>query len=92
MAESKSKVAAGILAILVGPLGIHKFYMGYNLEGFIYLGCFLGAGVITLITCGLGFPLYGILQVMALVEGIIYLTKTDADFQATYVDAKKAWF
>ncbi len=31
------KIAAGILAILIGVFGIHKFYLGYNKEGIIQL-------------------------------------------------------
>jgi TM2 domain-containing membrane protein YozV/cold shock CspA family protein len=73
----KSKVAAGLLAILLGGLGIHKFYLGYT-----------GAGIIMLLLFIFGFILLAlptvVISVIALVEGIIYLTKTDEEFYQTY--------
>ena len=33
----KSKIAAGLLAIFLGTLGVHKFYLGYTKEGLIML-------------------------------------------------------
>lgn len=73
------KLPAGILGILLGPLGIHKFILGYTKEGIITL-------VISLFTFGTITGLIG------LIEGIIYLTKSDEDFVATYVTNKKGWF
>jgi TM2 domain-containing membrane protein YozV len=75
---AEKKLVAGILGILLGGLGIHKFYLGYTKEGIIQI-------VITLCTCGFG-------SILGLVEGIIYLTKSDEAFVATYVNAKKGWF
>ena len=79
---TKDRVAAGLLGIFVGSLGIHKFYLGYNKEGIITL-------VISLATCGAGAA---VMSVIGLIEGIIYLTKTEEDFQYTYVDGYKGWF
>ena len=78
----KSKIAAGLLAIFLGTLGIHKFYLGYSTQGIIML-------LVSLLTLGIGAIVMGII---ALVEGIIYLTKSDADFYAIYVEGRKAWF
>ena len=75
-AGAEKKVAAGVLAILLGGLGIHKFYLGYTKEGVIQL--ILGF-------CGIG-------SIIGIIEGIIYLTKSDEDFVKTYVNAKKGWF
>jgi TM2 domain-containing membrane protein YozV len=75
--EENKKILAGILAILLGGLGIHKFILGYTKEGIIQL--ILG------FFCGLGF-------VIGLIEGIIYLTKTDEEFYQTYQVGKKTWF
>ena len=72
------KLTAGICGILVGGFGIHKFILGYTTEGIIQI-------VLTFITCGIG-------SVIGLVEGIIYLTKTDEDFVRTYIQNKKGWF
>jgi TM2 domain-containing membrane protein YozV len=76
------KVAAGICGILLGALGVHKFILGYNTEGIIMLA-------VSLVTCGIGSPIMGII---GLVEGIIYLTKSDGEFVAEYVTGKKGWF
>lgn len=84
MPQSKSKVAAGLLAIFLGGLGIHKFYLGYTTQGIILLlVTILGA----LLLIG---PL--ITGVISLIEGIIYLTKSDEDFYNIYVANKKEWF
>jgi len=75
--QENKKVVSGVFAILLGSLGIHKFYLGYTKEGVIQL--FLG------LMCGIG-------GLIGIVEGIIYLTKTDEDFYQTYQVGKKGWF
>lgn len=72
------KVMAGVLAIVLGSFGVHKFVLGYTKEGIIQL-------VITFVTCGLA-------GLIGLIEGIIYLTKTDEEFYQTYQVGKKPWF
>ena len=78
-AGAEKKLVAGILAIipLTGGLGIHKFYLGYTKEGIIQL--ILG------FLCGIG-------SIIGIIEGIIYLTKKDEEFVATYITGKKGWF
>jgi TM2 domain-containing membrane protein YozV len=76
------KLPAGICGILLGCLGVHKFILGYSREGVIML-------LITLLTCGVGASVMGII---GLIEGIIYLTKSDEEFVQTYVRNKKGWF
>ena len=80
--DASKKLTAGICGILLGSLGVHKFILGYNTEGLIML-------LVTLLTCGIGGAAT---CVIGLVEGIIYLTKTDEDFYTTYIANKKAWF
>lgn len=80
--DASKKIPAGICGILLGALGIHKFILGYSTEGLIML---LG----TILTCGFGATVTGII---GLIEGIIYLTKTDEEFVNTYVREKKGWF
>ncbi|MBS3734755.1 MAG: DUF4339 domain-containing protein [Phycisphaerae bacterium] len=79
---ANKKLVAGILAILLGTLGVHKFYLGYTTAGVIML-------VVTVATCGFGSI---IMWVIALIEGITYLTMPDAQFQNTYIAGEKAWF
>lgn len=76
--EENKKLLAGVLGIIFGGLGIHKFVLGYTQEGIIQI-------VITFITCGAG-------SVIGLIEGIIYLTKSDEEFYQTYQVEKKGWF
>ena len=80
------KILAGVLAILLGGLGIHKFILGYTKEGIIMLICTL---VLTFITCGVAS---GLVWIISITEGIIYLTKTDTEFYNTYQLGYKPWF
>ena len=85
--EIKSKrTTAGILGILFGSLGIHKFILGYTAEGFIYLATTIFGGIIT---CGFA---WGVTSIICIVEGIILLTKTPEEFKRLYIDKKTAWF
>ena len=65
----KDRVVAGILALLLGGLGIHKFYLDNISSGLLYL-CF----------CWTGIP-----EIIGFIEGIIYLTQTDEEFSQNYV-------
>lgn len=86
------KLAAGICGILLGGLGIHKFVLGYQQEGIIMLSAYLVSFIIAMVTCGIGTPLILIPTVIGVIEGIIYLTKSDEEFSATYIQNKKPWF
>ncbi|MCI6581183.1 MAG: NINE protein [Oscillospiraceae bacterium] len=80
--NKKEKLVAGLLGILLGSLGIHKFYLGYTKEGVIML-------LVSLLTCGIGAF---VMEIIGLIEGIMYLVKSDEEFQAIYVDSHKGWF
>jgi TM2 domain-containing membrane protein YozV len=86
------KIAAGICGILLGGLGIHKFILGYQQEGLIYLAMFAGAFILAFVTCGVGSFLLMVPGILGIVEGIIYLTKSDEEFVQTYIVNKKPWF
>lgn len=72
------KVLAGVLGILLGTLGIHRFILGDTSGGIWRI-------VISAVTCGVG-------GIIGLIEGVIYLTKSDEEFVATYIDGDKKWF
>ena len=76
------KMLAGILGILLGGFGVHKFILGYQKEGIIMVA-------LSVCTCGFGYP---IVSIIGLIEGIMYLTKTDEEFVNTYVANQKPWF
>jgi len=84
--DSNKKIIAGVLAILLGGLGIHKFVLGYTKEGIIILVITFILGVLT---CGFAGWL---MCVLGFIEGIVYLTKTDEEFYNTYQVGKKPWF
>lgn len=67
-AGQKSRIVAAVLAFFLGAIGGHKFYLGQNGLGFLYL-----------IFCWTFIP-----TVIAFIEGIIYLTMSDADFARKY--------
>ena len=67
-ASGKSRVAAALFAILLGGLGIHKFYLGR-----------IGQGIIYLLLCWTFIP-----SVIGVIEGIVYLTSTDEAFAKKY--------
>lgn len=76
------KLAAGICGILLGAFGVHKFILGYTTPGIILL-------VATVVTCGIASA---VTSIIGLIEGIVYLTKTDEDFYRTYMVGRKEWF
>ena len=84
------KILVGVLAILFGQLGVHKFILGYQKEGIIMLVatvigyatmCFIIGSFIVMATA-----------IVGLIEGIIYLTKSDEEFYNTYQVGRKPWF
>lgn len=83
--QTDKKLVAGILSILLGWLGVHKFYLGYTVEGVIMLIC----GICGFLLCGIPTM---VVSVIGIVEGILYLTKTDDEFVKTYVVGRKGWF
>ncbi|HEY8889707.1 MAG TPA: TM2 domain-containing protein [Clostridium sp.] len=68
-AKYKSKTTAGILGILLGGLGIHKFYMGR-----------IGMGILYIVFCWTYIP-----ALLGVIEGVIYLTASDEKFYNNYV-------
>lgn len=66
--NKKDKVVAGILGILLGAFGAHKFYLGETGLGILYL-CFFWTAIPSII---------------GLIEGIIYLVQTDDEFNKKY--------
>lgn len=84
------KVLAGILAIVFGSLGVHKFILGYQKEGIILLvATIIGYATICLI---IGSFIIIATGVIGLIEGVIYLTKSDEEFYNTYQVGRKPWF
>lgn len=84
--NTKDHVAAGLLAIFLGSLGIHKFYLGYNTPGFIMLAVTIVGSIFSLGIAGLA------MVVISIVEGVLYLSKSQTEFEHLYVFNHKEWF
>ena len=67
-ASGKNRVTAALFALLLGGIGIHKFYLGKAGQGILYL-----------IFCWTFIP-----AILGLIEGIVYLTMSDDDFLRKY--------
>jgi TM2 domain-containing membrane protein YozV len=80
--RASSKIPAGICGILLGGFGVHKFILGYTGAGLIML-------LVSLLVCIAGYP---VMHVIGLIEGIVYLTKSDTEFVRTYVEQRREWF
>lgn len=66
--KGKDKTTAGLLAIFLGGLGVHKFYLGQG-----------GMGVLYLLFSWTFIPV-----IIGFIEGIIYLSMSDSDFSNKY--------
>lgn len=64
----KDKVAAGILAILLGGIGVHKFYLGKPIQGIFYF-----------LFCWTYIP-----TILGVIEGIVYLCENKETFDSKY--------
>ena len=68
-ASGKNRIAAALFALILGGVGIHKFYLGR-----------VGQGILYLLFCWTFIP-----AVIGFIEGIIYLTMSDASFEEKYI-------
>ncbi len=84
------KILAGLLGIFLGWAGIHKFILGYQKEGITML--VISVIGLALSCIGIGFFITWAVGIVGLIEGIIYLTKSDEDFYNTYQVGKRPWF
>ena len=82
--KSKSRVTAAVLAFFAGGVGVHQFYLGHTASGVMRLVLFFGGFFLFLVG-----PL--VMEMIAFIEGCIYFSKSDEEFQAVYVDGGRAW-
>ena len=85
LSGEKNKIVAALLAFFLGWLGIHKFYLGKT-----------NAAIIMLLCGTVGWVLFAIpplvISVIAFIEFIIYLVKSDQQFHQDYVVGNRSWF
>jgi TM2 domain-containing membrane protein YozV len=84
--NTTKQLLAGYCGIIFGGFGVHKFVLGYSLEGLIMLAISAVGGYFTY-----GFTLL-IMQLVGLIEGMIYLNKSHDEFVDTYFVNKQSWF
>lgn len=82
--DSKKLIAA-LFAFFLGSFGAHKFYLGYTKQGVIMLLVFLFGFIL------LGLPSL-VISIIAFVEFVLYLVKSDEEFEKTYISGDKPWF
>ena len=66
--KTKSKTVAIVLALFLGGIGIHKFYLGQARQGILYL-----------LLCWTFIPI-----ALSVIDIIIYLTMSEKSFQTKY--------
>ncbi len=84
--RQKDHVSAGLLAIFLGLFGVHKFYLGCNNTGFIMLAVSIIGGI-----CTFGLAA-AVIWILAIIEGFIYFSKTQTEFERIYVLNQRDWF
>lgn len=73
--SGRSRGVAALLAILLGSIGIHYFYLGKNTAGIVFL-------LVTLFTCGIAAA---VTSVLSFIQGIIMFTLTQEQFEQKYI-------
>lgn len=84
--RERDHITAGLLAVFLGAFGIHKFYLGYNQTAFIMLAVSVIGSIVTLGLAG------AVVWLIAVIEGVIYLTKSQTEFDRIYVLGQRDWF
>ena len=73
--SGKSRGIAGLLALLMGALGLHYFYIGKTNAGILFL-------IATLVTCG---ALGVITQIISVIQAVLFFTCTQQEFEQRWV-------
>lgn len=81
----KNRIVAALLAFFLGGFGFHKFYLGYNGAGLVMLACALLGWILLFVPTG-------IVWLIALIEAVIYLTRSDDEFHERYEIGRRPWF
>jgi TM2 domain-containing membrane protein YozV len=83
-AGGSKRIAAALLAFFLGVFGAHKFYLGYNTQGVIMLLVSVLGLILIVPTLVIG--------IISFIEFILYLVKTDTEFEELYVTGERPWF
>lgn len=80
--SGKSRGVAGLLAILLGTLGVHYFYLGKIAMGIVFL-------LVTLCSC---YILGAVTAIISIIQGIMMLTMSQDEFERRFVMPEHPWF
>ena len=80
-----NRIAAAVLAILFGWLGVHKIYMGKFRTAMVM-------GSVALIGVLMGFVPTAAIIIISIYEAICYLTMRDEEFHRKYIVGERNWF
>jgi TM2 domain-containing membrane protein YozV len=85
----KDRLTAGLLAILLGPLGMHRFYLGEPGQGCMFALASFVSFLFGLPFLLLGVPFFGlgIIWLIGLAEGLSLLTMPQEQFDRRYNSA-----
>lgn len=87
----QKKIIVGVLAIVLGCLGVHKFVLGNIGAGIVMLVVSVVGGLAGTCLCLPGLAAYA-MGLVGLIEGIIYLAMPDDQFYRTHIVGKRPWF
>jgi TM2 domain-containing membrane protein YozV len=79
--SGKSRGVAGLLALFLGAVGLHYFYMGKTSAGVLFL-------LATLLTCG---ALGVVTEIISIIQGVLFFTSTQADFEHRWVNSPSSF-
>jgi TM2 domain-containing membrane protein YozV len=79
--SGKSRGVAGLLALFLGSVGLHYFYMGKTSAGVLFL-------VATLLTCGI---LGVITEIVSIIQGVLFFTSTQEEFERRWVNSPSSF-
>lgn len=73
--SGKSRGIAGLLALLMGALGLHYFYIGKTNAGIVFL-------LISLLSCGVFAT---VTWVISIIQAVLFFTSTQQEFEQRWV-------
>ena len=87
----RARLAAAVFALFTGVLGLHKFYLGYTVQGLILIVATFASMILMSVT-QYAAVIKLVVVLIGITEGVLYLMQTDERFVETYMVKRRAWF